>query len=71
MDRDTVAKLRSASIEIKKKDPTSKKVKKLLARHREQKAKIKELDAENKRLVATRSEATPTSLARWHVSLVS
>lgn len=58
MDRDTVAKLRSTSVKIKKEESNSKAlVKKLMAKNKEQEAKIKLLDAENKRLVTAGSEA--------------
>ena len=60
MDRDTVAKLRSAPVEIKKEDSTEKSFKKwegMEAKIKVQDAKIKEQDVEIKRLVAARSEA--------------
>lgn len=72
MDRDTIAKLRSGSVKIKKEDSSSKTlIKKLEPKNEEQSStikeqaikikqqdvKIKELNAENKRLVAARSEA--------------
>ena len=53
MDRDTVAKLRSAPVEIKKEDSTEKSSKKMEG----MKTKIIELEAEIKRLVAARFEA--------------